>query len=110
MEADEQRRTYDWRPSKAEALIWNAQAVLLLVLGLVIFGLPVFVRSARGLTGVAVTISITSLVSLGIVLGVTVGLFCMHEGIHALVMRLFGARPGFGMAVVAGAFPALYTT
>jgi hypothetical protein len=105
METHGQPRTHDWRPSKSEALAWNAAAALLLVLGLVLFGLPVFARA--GHPGGRVTIS---LVSLAAVLAAVTALACLHEGVHALVMRVVGARPSFGVTIVAGAFPALYTT
>jgi hypothetical protein len=111
METEGSRSTYDWRPGKAAVLAWNALAVLLFVVGLVVFGLPVVARAARGGTSVAFIIPITNaVIAVVIVLLVSAALLVMHEGIHALVMRLFGARPRFGVTAVAGLLPALYTT
>ena len=47
---------------------------------------------------------------IGLVVVLTAFLVVVHEGIHAAVMSLFGARPRFGGTLVGGALPAVYTT
>jgi energy-converting hydrogenase Eha subunit A len=107
MEAGTRRSTYDWRPGQGTVLAWNVLAALLFLLGVVVFGLPVVARAGHGLSSGTVSISFASLLVLLVATG---GLLVLHEGIHALLMRLFGARPSFGATMVAGLLPALYTT
>jgi hypothetical protein len=109
MGAQEPRSTDDWRPDQKAVLAWNALALLLFVLGLFVFGLPVVARAAHG-AGTARTTVTISVASPFIVLAATAGLLVLHEAVHALVMRLFGARPRFGAIMVARLIPALYTT
>src|SRR5438309_1923317 len=109
MESEGSRATYDWRPDRGTVLAWNVLAFLLFVGGLVVFGLPAVASSGHGSVTVVFTFP-TLLVVLLIVVGGTTALFLAHEGVHALIMRLFGARPRFGVTMVAGLLPALYTT
>ena len=95
----------EWRPGAWSAITWNAAAILVTVAGLVLFTQPVMLRS-----GSASGTFQVGLVDLLLVLALTVLLLVVHEAIHGLAMRGFGARPTFGATLVGHVVPALYTT
>jgi hypothetical protein len=95
----------DWRPGRAEATIWNVVAIVLIAAGLPLFALPSVLRN--GPAGASFRIGLTEIL---LVLALTALLLVVHEGIHALVMLAFRARPSFGVVLVGGAMPALYAT
>ncbi|HEX9099377.1 MAG TPA: DUF3267 domain-containing protein [Candidatus Dormibacteraeota bacterium] len=104
-EPSQQETVVDWRPGRAEATIWNVVAIVLIALGLPLFALPSVLR--HGPAGASFRIGLTEI---SLVVAITVLLLVMHEGIHALVMLAFRARPSFGVVLVGGAMPALYAT
>jgi hypothetical protein len=95
----------EWRPGTSSAIAWNAVAVLVTVAGLVVFSLPAMLRS-----GAAAGSFQFGLADLLIAVALTALLMVLHEAIHGLVMRGFGARPAFGVTLVGHVVPALYTT
>lgn len=95
----------DWRPSRSEAMTWNIVALLLVAVGLPLFSAPSILRV--GPAGATFRIGLAEVL---VVVAITALLLVVHEGIHALVMLAFGARPRFGAVLVGGAMPALYAT
>jgi hypothetical protein len=95
----------DWRPGRSEATLWNIVAIVLVVAGIPLFSLPSIIRS--GAAGGSFQIN---LVDVLLIVVLTAVLVVVHEAIHALVMRGFGARPTFGALLVGGVMPALYAT
>ncbi len=93
----------DWRPDTSAAIAWNIAGLVITVFGLVLFALPVMLRSGSGSFGLG-------LVDVLLMVAITVLLMAAHEGIHGLVMRGFGVRPTMGAMLIAHVLPALYTT
>jgi hypothetical protein len=102
---ERQESVVDWRPGRAEATIWNVVAIVLIAIGLPLFALPSVLRNGPG--GAAFRVGLTEIL---LVVALTAILLVVHEGIHALVMLAFRARPSFGVVLVGGAMPALYAT
>jgi hypothetical protein len=75
------------------------------VVGLPLFSLPSILRI--GPVGATFRIGVVDVL---LVVVITVVLVMAHEGIHALVMLRFGARPRFGAILVGRVMPALYAT
>jgi hypothetical protein len=103
--ANPPRDVVDWMPGTPAALTWNLVAVVVTVAGLVFFAQPAILRSG----------SASGQVQLGLgdvllVLGLSILLMVVHEAIHGIVMRAFGASPRFGATLVGHLVPALYTT
>lgn len=95
----------EWRPGRSEAMAWNAVAIVMVALGLPLFGLPSILRA--GPSGGRIQIGPLDVL---LIVALTVLLVVAHEAIHALVMRAFGARPSFGATLVGGVMPAVYAT
>jgi len=95
----------EWRPGMSSAVTWNAAAILVTGVGLPVFLLPVMLRSGSGSGSFKV-----GPVDVLVVVALTALLMVVHEAIHGLVMRGFGARPTFGATLVGHLVPALYTT
>lgn len=75
----------------------------LFVVGLPLFAMPWLIVHRSGSIQVG-------LVGVMTVLVITLLLAILHEGIHGAVMAAFGARPMFGVTLIARAVPAMYTT
>ena len=95
----------DWRPGSASAVTWNVVGVVVALLGLPLFALPALLRAGPG--GGSFRVGIPQIL---FVAALAVVLMAVHEAIHGVVMRSFGARPRFGATLVARVAPALYTT
>jgi hypothetical protein len=95
----------DWRPDTAAAVAWNIAGLVITVAALILFALPVMLRSGT-MSG---TFEV-GLLDILLVVVLTVALMAVHEGIHGLVMLGFGMRPMFGAMLIAHVLPALYTT
>ncbi len=95
----------EWRPGTSSAITWNITAVVVTVVGLVLFAQPAILQSGSASGEIQF-----DLADVLLVLGTTVLLMVVHEGIHGLVMRGLGARPRFGAMLVGRVVPALYTT
>lgn len=93
----------EWRPGSREGAWWSAAGLVLMAVGLVIFGSPVLARSGR----LVVEVGLSEIAE---VIALVVILVLFHEAIHAVVMSVFGARPAFGATLVGGVLPAAYTT
>jgi hypothetical protein len=94
---------HEWRPGARSALLWTPLSVVLGLMGFVIFGLAVGLRTGR----VAMAGGVGDVV---IVVALVAVLVVVHEGIHALAMAAFGARPEFGAVAIGKVLPAVYTT
>jgi hypothetical protein len=77
----------------------------MVVVAVPLFALPSILR--LGKAGGSFQIGVLDVL---VVLAVTSILVVAHEGIHAAVMFLFGARPRFGTVLVGRVMPALFTT
>lgn len=95
----------EWRPGRSDAVVWNFVALIVVAVGVPLFAFPSIVRA--GMSGGLIQVRLTD-VLLGV--AITTALVVGHEGIHALVMSRFGARPRFGATLVGGVMPALYAT
>lgn len=100
-------KTIDWDRSRTTLAIWNGLALVLLVLGLILFSVIYAVTNDE--TGV-------SLEGAGLIVGLlmtivlTFALMVGHEGIHGLVVTRFGASPSYGAMMMGKAVPVLYCT
>ncbi len=95
----------DWLPGTSAGIAWNVVGIGIAVAGLVLFSLPVVLRTGAvsgsfqfGVVDVLVVVALTAL------------LMVAHEAIHGMAMLGFGARPSFGSMLVGHAVPALYAT
>jgi putative zincin peptidase len=95
----------EWRPTASDTVVWSVVGLVLSVLGLPLFALPSILRASSA--GLSIRIGLMEIL---VVVILTAGLLVAHEGIHGLVMLLFGARPRFGATLVGGSMPALYAT
>ena len=95
----------DWRPGKSEATVWNIVAIVVVLTSVPLFALPSIIRAGRA--GGSFQIGLVDVVVIVLLTGLLV---VIHEAIHALVMRAFGARPSFGALLIGGVMPALYAT
>jgi hypothetical protein len=95
----------DWRPGASETRTWSVVGIAATVVGIPLFSLPSIIRV--GPAGATFRIGLIDIV---LVVAITVVLVMAHEGIHALVMLRFGARPRFGAILVGRVMPALYAT
>jgi len=78
-------------------------SLVLAVIGLIAFGLPLALRTGQvSIAGGAGDVVI--------VVVLVAALVFIHEGIHALAMGAFGARPQFGAVLIGKVMPAVYTT
>jgi hypothetical protein len=98
----------EWRPDRAAALWLNVIAVTMLLVGL--FGFLRLAGLRLPASGHVTFGALSLLLFLLLTVLVTVVLLVVHEGVHGLVMTAFGARPRFGVMMIAGVAPALYTT
>ena len=71
-------------------------------MGIALYGLPVAIAQGGR---VAIHLGLTDI---ALVLALAAALLILHEAIHAIAMRCYGARPIFGATLVAVALPALY--
>lgn len=93
--------TSEWHPDAREGAWWTLVSLVLVAVGLVLFAIPlIFERAEIQFDPIHVAV----------IAGLTASLIVLHEGIHGVAMKSFGARPRFGIAMVAGIVPAVYTT
>ena len=95
--------TSEWHPDAREGAWWTLVSLVLVIVGLAIFSVPLFLRSKPADIELAPK-------DVAVLAALTAMLIVLHEGIHGMVMRSFGARPFFGVAMAAKIVPALYTT
>ena len=84
---------------------WNFVGLMLTVAGLFLFAFPVLIRSGGNSGSIQFGI-----VEVLMTAALTIALMGVHEGIHGLVMRGFGARPTFGAMLVGHVVPAFFAT
>jgi hypothetical protein len=94
----------EWRPGPAEVRAWSIVAVVMTLVALPLFGLPTLIQN-HGTGSIRL-----GFIELLVIIALTALLVVTHEAIHGLVMLGFGARPTFGVVLVARAVPALYAT
>lgn len=97
----------DWQPSQRTLALWNALALALLAVGLILFGVVHAVANDGAefsLTGVGLILGLLLTVML------TFGLMVAHEGIHGLVMKRYGASPSYGAMMMGKLVPVFYCT
>lgn len=105
---DHVNASWEWQPNGRTLLAWNA-----LGLGLVLVGISAFtgLYSLRREDDANFAFSgMGALLAFLLTLLLIAVLMLLHEWIHGLVMRRFGAHPTFGRGVAAGAMPYLYCT
>ena len=100
---DAQLDSAEWRPGGGSMVWWSVLALVIAVIGLIVYSVPVWLRTGQTKIGVGFADLMVVIVLLAVVV-------IIHEGIHGLVMLAFGASPRFGATVIAKAFPALYAT
>lgn len=93
--------TSEWRPDAREGAWWTLVSLVLVVFGLVVFAIPLIIERAE--------IQFDP-IHVAVIAVLTASLIVLHEGIHGVVMKSFGGKPHFGIAMVAGVVPAVYTT
>lgn len=93
----------EWRPGAREGAWWTLVSLGLVVVGLVLFAIPLLSRTDR------VDFEFAP-IDVAILAVLTAALIVLHEGIHGVTMKAFGATPFFGIAIAAGVIPSLYTT
>jgi hypothetical protein len=101
----EHEQVVEWRPTASDTVVWSVVGLILIVLGLPFFALPSILRASSA--GLSIRIGFVEIL---VVVILTTVLLVAHEGVHGLVMLLFGARPRFGATLVGGSMPALYAT
>ena len=95
----------EWHPTRTTWILWLILALPILYVGAVVYTTAAFhgeiPQSASGTLGMGPLIAVVLL---------CFGLMWVHEGVHGIFMRAFGARPKFGMLRI-GVLPyAFYTT
>lgn len=93
--------TSEWHPDAREGAWWTVVSLVLVAVGVVLFAIPLIIERA------AIQFDPIHVAAIA---AVTASLIVLHEGIHGVVMKSFGGRPRFGIAMVAGVVPAVYTT
>lgn len=109
----------EWKPSLLISIVWTILATVMTVAGFFLFA-SVYVlvgRSGSLTSSVAETSSdsneVTVTLRLGGMLalvGVSIAVLVIHEAVHGLAFRWFGARPIFGAALVQKVLPVLYAS
>jgi hypothetical protein len=93
----EHEQVVEWRPTASDTVVWSVVGLVLIVLGLPLFALPSILRASSA--GLSIRIGLGEILLVVVLTGV---LLVAHEGIHGLVMLLFGAQPRFGATLVGG--------
>ena len=96
-----------WTVGSAVGVLWTVLGTVLALVGTAGFGLLYALTHGRAsvvLQGaVIIPVSLVGLVLIAL-------LFALHELIHGLAMRAFGARPTYGATLLGRALPVFYTT
>lgn len=97
----------DWQSGRTTLAIWNALALVLLVVGIILFTVILTVAN----DGAGFSLEGAALI-LGILLTIvlTFALMVVHEGIHGLVMKRYGATPSYGAMMIGNVVPVFYCT
>lgn len=95
----------EWKPSKATTRVWT-----ILSIPIFLVGLDIYAAAATGghSSGTASFGQIMLFLALATVLTLILG--CIHEGVHAIALAVFGAKPAFGILKIGGLVAGLYTT
>jgi hypothetical protein len=97
----------EWRPSSGVVALWVVLSSVLAIAGVFLFAALYAVARQEN------TVSGAGLELLAMVAGVvllTAAVMVLHEWVHGLVMRRFGARPEYGAGVMYRFMPYLYCT
>jgi hypothetical protein len=97
----------EYKPSSLTVWVWT-----ILALPITAIGAGIYYRAATGGSGQASgTIHpVELLLYLGLATILTLALGVVHEGVHGIVARAFGARPEYGILKIGGVLAGLYTT
>jgi hypothetical protein len=93
----------EWKPSRATWVGWTVLSLPMLVLAL----LGYMFIATRGAFPAFVSVN---LAQLALAVALTFALAAVHEAMHGLVMRTFGASPEFGVLRVGGIPLGFFTT
>jgi Putative zincin peptidase len=93
----------EWRPTRATLLRWSIPATVSLIAAWFVYG-DVAWHGSYPDSGVI------GLGDIALEVGLIVGMAVLHEAIHGIVARAFGARPEFGVLKIGGLFAGFYTT
>jgi hypothetical protein len=96
-------RSEEWKPSLRLSLVWTLLGLLVVAVGIAVFGLATIVLAG----GVSRLAGLDSLWGILLILTATL---VLHELMHAAAMMAFGARPRFGVALVQRVMPVVYCT
>lgn len=97
-------RTEDWQPTRTVVLAWNVLGVTLSLTGIVLFA-AIYALTHGGEASARVG-PLVLLISMAIF----VLLLVVHEWIHGLAMRWYGARPEYGVGLYKNVMPYLSCT
>ena len=93
----------EWKPSRLTLWLWLILMVPLFVIALGVYS---FVAT-HGQTHAEGSVSLPQIV---LVVALSIGIVCVHEGVHGITMLAFGARPQFGVLMTKTGPIGLYTT
>ena len=102
-----QAESRDWYPDSNTMVIMNVVGLVLMVAALILFGSAY--AAAHGDASVSLS-GFGLLAGLAVTLVLTFGLMVIHEGVHGLVIRRYGAMPTFGAAMMGKVMPVFYCT
>ncbi len=98
----------DWSPGFGISIVWNILGTLITILGTLTF---LEIHRAARLATTDQTLNGREFILAAAVTAVLVlALVAIHELLHGLAMRLFGARPSYGVGATARVFPYFYCT
>jgi hypothetical protein len=93
----------EWRPTRGTALAWMILSVPILAMAWALYELV----ALRGQIPTEWSINSNDMI---LVLALVLGLACLHEAVHGVVVLAFGARPQFGILKIGGVLAGFYTT
>ena len=105
----------DWQPQGARLALVALASLPVLVLGLLLFLLPLALRTGQA-GSVSVRVEVTSsnvnwaFAALIAVVVLLLLLVVVHEAIHAVLFRQLGGSPRFGVGLYGGLLPGVYVT
>lgn len=94
-----------WEPDRTTTIAWNVLGIALALLGIVLFGAAYATVHEE-----VVSVELIGVGSLLAPLLIFALLIVVHELIHGLAMRAFGARPVYGAGVLYRIMPYAYCT
>jgi hypothetical protein len=93
----------EWKPTKATVRAWTILSIPITAVALLGYTLV----AVRGDIPVSWSIDSNQIL---LIVALTLGLGCIHEGVHGIAMLAFGAKPEFGVLKIGRMIGGLYTT